>query len=44
MLQVNPMSGAIGAEVSGIDLSEDLTDLEFSELESLFLQYEVLFF
>ena len=44
MLQVNPMSGAIGAEVSGIDLSEELTDIEFSELESLFLQYEVLFF
>ncbi len=44
MLQINPVAGAIGAEVSGIDLSAEITDQTFSELQRLLLQYEVIFF
>lgn len=44
MLQLVPCAGALGAEVSGIDLCSDISDDEFAELNSALLEYEVLFF
>lgn len=44
MLTLSPCAGALGAEVSGIDLCRDITDVEFAELEAALLEFEVLFF
>jgi taurine dioxygenase len=42
-IRVAPLTGAIGAEVGGIDLA-DVDDDTFSELHDAFLGYKVLFF
>ncbi|BBB01329.1 putative taurine dioxygenase [Actinacidiphila reveromycinica] len=42
-LDVRPISGALGAEVRGIDL-EELTDAGFDRLHALLLEHLVLFF
>lgn len=41
---VLPMSGAIGAEIAGVDLSEALSEHGFATLHRAFLQHQVLFF
>ncbi|MBV1960996.1 MAG: TauD/TfdA family dioxygenase [Immundisolibacteraceae bacterium] len=43
-MKVTPVSTALGADISGIDLSQPLTDKQLSELQSLQEQFEVLFF
>jgi len=42
-LQVTPLAGALGAEVSGVDLA-DLDDAAFAELRAAWLEHQVLFF
>lgn len=43
-MQVIPQSGVIGAEVRGLDLSRPLDDATFEQLNSAFLENQVLFF
>ena len=43
-LNVRPLSGAIGAEITGIDLSKPLTDEKFAEIHQAFLDHLVIFF
>jgi len=42
--QITPVSGALGAEVAGVDLSKNLDDDSISEIRAALLQYLVLFF
>ena len=44
MLKVEPLSSAIGAEISGIDLSANLNDRTISEIRQALLDYCVIFF
>ncbi len=41
---INPISGALGAEITGVDLSRSLDDHIFTEIQEAFLKYLVLFF
>ncbi len=43
-LSFTPVSSALGAEVSGIDLREDISDHRFAELREALVHYQVLFF
>ncbi len=43
-MQVTKLAGALGAEVSGIDLSQDLSNAEFDAVHSAFLKHHVLVF
>ncbi len=43
-MQVRRMSGALGAEVSGIDLTHELSPETAGALRDLLNQHEVLFF
>ncbi len=42
--QVKPVSGALGAEVTGVDLSRPLDDDTFAGIHAAFLEHLVLFF
>ena len=42
-IQVKPLAGALGAQVSGVDLA-DLDDASFAEIHAAWLAHEVLFF
>lgn len=44
LLEVRPVSGALGAEVSGVDLSERIDDALFAAIRSAFLEHGVIFF
>ena len=44
MIAFHRMAGALGAEVSGIDLREPIDDATFEALEAGLLQHQVLFF
>lgn len=44
MLTVRPTGAALGAEIQGVDLSQDLDDTTFSQIVDLWHQYEVVFF
>jgi taurine dioxygenase len=44
MFDVLPVSGVIGAEVQGLDLSQDLDQDTFEKLHEAFVNYKVLFF
>src|SRR5262249_53886424 len=41
---IHPVSGALGAEVSGVDLAKDLDDQTLGLLRSAWLEHLVLFF
>nr|MCS5547615.1 TauD/TfdA family dioxygenase [SAR86 cluster bacterium] len=41
---INPASGSIGAEIGGVDLSEDLSDAVFSEIRQTFIEHGLIFF
>ncbi len=41
---VEPVAGALGAEVSGIDLAEPLSETDFDALHRAFLEHQVIFF
>ena len=44
MLSVRPTDAALGAEVSGVDLSREIDERTFSEIVDLFHKHEVIFF
>ena len=44
MLDIRPVTPAIGAEVGGIDLSELCDPGTFAELDKAFMEHKVLFF
>ena len=39
-----PFAPNLGAEITGVDLSQEISEAEFSEIEAAFLAYQVLFF
>ena len=43
-LNIQPIAGRIGAEISGIDLSENLSDAVIGEIRKALVQYKVIFF
>ncbi len=43
-ISVNPVSGALGAEISGVDLSQPLDNKTFSDIYQAFLDHLVVFF
>ncbi len=43
-IQVAPVAGALGAEVSGIDLSKPLDDSAIAEIQDAWMRHQVLFF
>ena len=43
-LQIEPLAGALGAEIKGIDLGSPIGDAAFNELLAVFHQYLVVFF
>jgi taurine dioxygenase len=43
-LEIAPLTPTIGAEISGIDLSEPLDDVTVADLRALLLEWKVLFF
>ena len=43
-IEVNPLGGALGAEISGIDLNEAISDEQLTEVRQVFGQYAVIFF
>lgn len=44
MLQVIPQSGALGAEIRGVDLTAELTQDLLAEIRALLIEHEVIFF
>jgi len=44
MLDIKPVAGALGAEIHGIDLSRELTADIVTEIRSLLIEHEVIFF
>ena len=44
MIEVTPISGSIGAEISGIDLREPITDELFKSIEQALVDNLVIFF
>ena len=44
MFSVKKLSGCIGAELSGVDLTSDLDKSVLDEIEKLLLEHEVIFF
>ena len=43
-LDIQPLAGALGAEVHGIDLAGDIGEAQFAELRHAFGEYGVIFF
>jgi len=43
-IEVNPISGALGAEISGVDLSQDMGNAVFSEIQQALHDNLVIFF
>lgn len=43
-IEVKPIAGALGAEVEGVDLSQDLTNEQFDDIHQAFLDHLVIFF
>lgn len=44
MFDAIPIAGALGAEIVGIDLSEELGDSQFARIRELLVEHEVIFF
>ena len=44
MLDINPMAGALGAEIHGLDKSQELGEQDFLRLRKLLNEYQVIFF
>ena len=42
-IDVKPLSGALGAEISGVDLAKNLSNLAFDEIHQAFLDHQVIF-
>ena len=43
-IEVNPISGALGAEIAGVDLSSELSNETFDRIHQAFLDHHVIFF
>ena len=43
-IRIEPVTGALGAEVSGVDLARDLSDTTFATIRAALLAHGVLFF
>lgn len=43
-MQVEPIAGALGAEISGVDLSRDLSNSDAAAIRGAFLDHKVIFF
>ena len=43
-IEVKPLSGAVGAEIYGADMSAEVDEKQFSEIRSAFLSHGVIFF
>ena len=43
-LDIRPVAGALGAEISGVDLSEDLSDETIADIRQALLNHHVIFF
>ncbi|PON11454.1 taurine dioxygenase [Candidatus Entotheonella serta] len=43
-IEIQPISGALGAEIHGVDLTEKINDTQFVELRQAFGEYGVIFF
>jgi taurine dioxygenase len=43
-ITVEPIAGAVGAEISGADLSRDLTDAVIGDIRAALLEHQVVFF
>lgn len=43
-LDVNPLAGALGAEITGLDLSKPLNDSDVTEIQDAFLEHQLLCF
>ena len=44
MIEIKPISGAIGAEIYGIDLSEPISNENYLQLRNLWVKHQVIFF
>ena len=43
-IEVSPLTGRIGAEIFGIDLTQPLSNRQLEEVHDSFTQYQVVFF
>jgi len=43
-IDIQPLAGALGAEIHGIDLAEEISEAQFAELRQAFGEYGVVFF
>jgi taurine dioxygenase len=43
-IEIRPVSGALGAEIHGVDLSDQLSEETFGEIRQAFWDYSVIFF
>ena len=44
LLDIKPISGAVGAEIRGVDLKDNIPEEQFLEIKSAFGEYGVIFF
>jgi taurine dioxygenase len=44
MLNIEPTGAALGAQISGVDLSRDIDDATFNDIVAAFHEYEVVYF
>jgi taurine dioxygenase len=43
-IEIQPISGALGAEITGVDLASDLSNETFNAIHQAFLDHQVIFF
>jgi len=43
-IEIQPISGALGAEINGVDLAKEISDEQFTEIRRAFGEYGVIFF
>ena len=43
-LDITPIAGALGAEITGVNLADDLSNAQFDEIHRAFLDHHVIFF
>ena len=43
-IEIHPVAGALGAEITGVDLSRELSNAEFDAVHQAFLDHQVIFF
>ena len=44
MYDVQPIAGALGAEIHGVDLRDSIASEQYTELRRLLVEYQVIFF